>query len=102
MSYAKIAILEDSNLKEFVSREFKLNTINEEKIKIEEIIDRYSIRRLPGNYSDKLQKIVVAVDNYFVRSSRDGLHKLRDFEVKLTKLNQEELDELYKALTAKI
>ena len=101
-SYAKIAMLEDSKLKEFTSKEFKSKIIREERSKIEAVIDRYSIRRLPEKFGDKLLEIVNTVDNYFTRSSRDGLSKLHDFESKLTNLELLELEGLYRAISENI
>lgn len=101
-SYVKIAMLEDSKLKEFVSKEFKAKIIKEETRKIEEIIDRHSIRRLPDTFSERLLEIVTTIDNYFTRSSRDGLSKLHDFEVKLTNSELLELEVLYKAISKNV
>ncbi len=99
-SHLKISILNDAKLDEFLNLSVKNQVINEERIKLEDILDKYQIRKLPGNYGKRLMEIVSTIDNYFARSLSDGLRKLYELEHDLGKSDTSDLIELLQIIRA--
>ena len=82
----------DMKMRTFFTKDFISEMLKIEKSKVEEIIDLYSIRRLPDRLGDKIIDIVNTMEAYFARTIREGLFKMKELEEHLALLELEDLD----------
>lgn len=101
-SHIKIGIIDDLKMRTFFNKDFKNQMLKIEKSKVEEIIDLYSIRRLPDRLGDKIIDIVNTMEAYFARTIREGLFKMKELEDHLALLELEDLDLILEKLKSSL
>ncbi|MHA2250491.1 MAG: hypothetical protein ACXAD7_09015 [Candidatus Kariarchaeaceae archaeon] len=96
--YVELAIINDPKLKTFVNKALQVSINKESKQKIEELIDKYNIRKLPQRFDEKIPDIVKVIDANVSRGIRDGLFKLQDLEKVIDNLDVDRIEELVAAI----